>query len=407
MLKHKRLAIAILKDEFKLNDLQLRKSLIRLFFQGKQFGKIDAEGKFLDFPGSNDGPLGIKDILDWNVSEFNLSELMTQGHQNSDTIVQFSEIESNQIGQDMDLQTTQELELSRSKETSQKDLISIEIRFGIAGYKLTVRITIKNQSENAISKAKLKINYPTVLKLIGIKPKVEFTKKDTSVDLNIGIISGGEEKQYVIYYRQTDISPISINGILQYASAGGFVRFLRLADIGYNLALPEIIPATIKPTEIKEVMKNPLNYKTIVGFGIPPNINLVNMQKHLEQVAQNAGFLPVSSIAKEDKNFFMTFFFGKSMTPTGKEFNILVVPQIKNNKVMGIYGCCPYEQVISNLLRKLSLDLTNLLNNEGIIDSKVGLIDVNCIKCGTLLEGFTEKGDTIVCKRCNFAQKPW
>ena len=56
MLSHKRLSLEILKAEFNMNDLQVRNTLIRLFYQNRKFGylkKVDSGNIFLIFSNKN------------------------------------------------------------------------------------------------------------------------------------------------------------------------------------------------------------------------------------------------------------------------------------------------------------------------------------------------------------------
>ncbi|MHA1476367.1 MAG: hypothetical protein ACTSQ5_14430, partial [Promethearchaeota archaeon] len=81
MMTHKRLSLDILKDKFNLDDLQVRKCLIRLFFRGQIYGRIQqvTGGKlfliFLEQDNNQDlnvPTLTLDEIIDWNVNEFDL-----------------------------------------------------------------------------------------------------------------------------------------------------------------------------------------------------------------------------------------------------------------------------------------------------------------------------------------------
>ena len=95
--------------------------------------------------------LTLDEIIDWNINEFNL-DIIKSSIKTSDTkIITSYDTETESFNQDMIVSTPEEIEISRSKETSQKDFISVEMRIGISTYKLCIRIYIKNTSpENII-----------------------------------------------------------------------------------------------------------------------------------------------------------------------------------------------------------------------------------------------------------------
>ena len=84
MMTHERLDLEILKDKYKMDDLQVRKCLIRLYFRGQIYGRIQQinGGKlFLIFLEQDDNQnlnapiLTLDQIIDWNINEFDINSI--------------------------------------------------------------------------------------------------------------------------------------------------------------------------------------------------------------------------------------------------------------------------------------------------------------------------------------------
>ena len=413
MMTHKRLSLDILKDKFNMDDLQARKCLIRLYFRGQIYGRIQQskDGKlFLIFLEQNDNQdsniptLTLDEIIDWNINEFDLDAIKSSIKTSDTKIVTSYDTETESFSQDMIVSTPEEIEISRSKETSQKDFISVEMRIGISTYKLCIRIYIRNSSQDMITDSKLKFNFGDFLKFDGLNPKHDVKLEESSMWVDMGAINAAQGKIFELYFNQTQKKRIKFDGLMQYKSKDGFARVLRLYPIDIDTILPEFIPQEVSINYIKSFMKNKKFFKRIQGFGIPGFEDLEKVQSLMENQIEKYNFIQISRIIKE--NTYMSFYFAKTEVKSGETCEIIVVPQIKK-RVLAFYCCSPYEHIVVNVLRQLSFDFQNLLRDENLLEKDQNLINLNCVKCGNVLDIFPPKNEFIACRYCQLLQKPW
>ena len=413
MMSHKRLSLEILKDKFNLDDLQTRKCLIRLYFRGQIYGRIQqvTGGKiFLFFLEQDDNQelnapsLTLDKIVDWNINEFDLDAIKSSIQVNDTKILTIYDTETESFNQDMLVSTPEDVEVSHSKETSQKDFISVEMRIGISTYKLCIRIHVKNASQDMINDVKLKFNFGDFLKYDGLNPKHEIKLEESFLWVNIGIIKGAQGKIFEIFFNQTQKKQIKFDGLMQYKSKDGYARVLRLYPIEIDTIMPDFIPQEVSINYIKSFMKNKEIFKRIQGFGIPEFEDFEKAQSFLEKITEKYNFIQISNINKE--NNYMSFYFAKTDVKSGESCEILVVPQIKK-KVLAFYCCSPYEHIVVNVLRQLSFDFQSLLKEENLLEKDQNLINLNCVKCGNVLEIFPPQNEFVACRFCQLLQKPW
>ena len=413
MMTHKRLSLEILKDKFNMDDLQARKCLIRLYFRGQIYGRIQqvTGGKlFLIFLNQDDNQdlnaptLTLGEIIDWDINEFDLDAIKSSIQVSDTKILTSYDTETDSFNQDMFVSTPDDVEISRSKETSQKDFISVEMRIGISSYKLCIRIHVKNASQDMITDTRLKFNFGDFLKFDGLNPKHDIKLEESFLWVNIGIINAAQGKIFEIYFNQTQKKKIKFDGLMQYKSKDGYARVLRLYPIEIDTIMPEFIAQEVPINYIKSFMKNKEIFKRIQGFGIPEFKDLEKVQPLMEKLTEKYNFKQVSKINKE--NYYMSFYFAKTDVKSGESCEVLVVPQIRK-KVLAFYCCSPYEHIVVNVLRQLSFDFQRLLKEENLLEKDQNLINLNCVKCGNLLDIFPPQNEFVACRFCQLLQKPW
>ncbi|QEE14289.1 hypothetical protein DSAG12_00100 [Promethearchaeum syntrophicum] len=413
MMTHERLSLDILKDKFNMDDLQIRKCLIRLYFRGQIYGQIQQinGGKlFLIFLQQDDNQnlnaptLTLDQIIDWNINEFDLDSIKSSIKTNDTKILTSNDTETESFHQDMFVSTPEEIEISRSKETSQKDFISVEMRIGISTYKLCIRIHVKNASQDSITNSRLKFNFGHFLKYEDINPKHNVKLEESFIWVDIGKINAAQGKIFEIFFNQTQQKQIKFDGLMQYKSIDGFARVLRLYPIEIDTILPKFTAQESSIKYIKSFMKKKEIIKRIQGFGIPYVEDPDNAQLYLEKITEKYGFLQISKIDKENTK--MSFYFAKTEVKSGENCEILVVPQIKRN-VLAFYCCSPYEHLVVNVLRQLSYDFQSLLREKNLLEKDQNLINLNCIKCGNVLDIFPPENEFVACRFCQLLQKPW
>lgn len=399
MLSHSRLSLDILKDDFALDDLQVRQVLIRLFYQGKIFGCIDSSetgSVFLKFFGASSEvdllKYSVGDMLDWDVSKFDLDGLKGQVVQDIPIMDDFDITASTSV-------------YSRIKETHQKDLISVELNFDISCDKVALHILIGNASAHSIDSVLLRINNEKSVKVTGVRPSFPLKIEETSFEINLSSIDQTTQKKLIVYF---DLGPntlkLAVSGFIRYKNFEGFARFLRLESIDIDQTLPIFTPEDANTKIIEPFMKSKHVYRRLQAFGLP-NITDANLaSQYMDQAAEGIGFHHVSKIEKKDSR--MSFWFATFQNPAKEIFRILLVPQVKNN-VLAFYCCGIYETIVANLIRKVCYDLLAKLRKDGILTVQDNLIDMNCIRCNKMITIFPPKGDVIACSSCQLLQTPW
>ncbi len=222
ILDHQRISTGLLKNKFNVDDLELRKTLIRLYFRGQIFGPIttiDSGTTFIIFthpdPDNVEIP-SIESLIDWDISKFDLETLKQEAINSLPLIHDFDEAETETV-------------YSRSKEKDQKDLISVEMVLDIICEKVSVSINIINSSDLPIINTRLRLNYGEKLKVVGVKPDYKLTIEDSYSWVEIGEIGPNQVKKIIILISQQIFGGfLEIDGILQYKNVEEYNRFIRL-----------------------------------------------------------------------------------------------------------------------------------------------------------------------------------
>ncbi len=410
MLTHKRIDLALLKDEFGISDKDIRLILIRLYNKNQVFGKIvrdsnDKEKAFLFFrtPEEKNNAWGVKDILDCDISELGID--LTQNPTSLGKPPRFSTETWHQLTQNIDTASVSELQASSLKESDQKGLVSIAMQFKIIGFYIALIIIIQNKSEEPIYQGKLRINLTPDLPLASIRPSITHTHEESQIVIEVGDVVSNSVANFRLSFHQELPGIIEANGFFQFYNFKKTARIFKMESIAIDTAIPIINPCVINDEEVRVFMNNSRYHRKIQGFGFSHPIPIFLLQSIWEDILQAAGFFLVSDQRNEQNN--MSLFFGKALRPRPKEeFFILVAPQMKKN-IFAFFICCEYEVITVNLLRILCLQFQKRLVEKKLLQSNEQLIDMNCAQCGTLLEIFPPKGELIGCKKCHLIQNPW
>ncbi|UYP45597.1 hypothetical protein NEF87_001882 [Candidatus Lokiarchaeum ossiferum] len=399
MLSHKRLSLEILKDEFKLDDQQVRQAIIRLYYQGKIFGFLKASETgsiFLNF-SSSDNEINLQDcsiqeIMDWDVSKFNLDELRKSAESALENDNDFQDTDSNPA-------------YSRVKETNQKDLISVEMYFDIACEKVALHVHINNISPELIEAVILRINFENYFHISGIQPDIPLKIEENYCEVELGTIKKALQKKIIIFFDfGKRMNELSVNGYMRYKNFEGYARFIRLENINVDQTLPVFTPEKCDPKMVKTFMKSKHVNRRIQSFGITNFADTNLAFQNMIEVSKEMGFELISKVEKDQSQ--MVFFFAKFHNPSQEAYRILLVPQCKNN-VLAFYCCAIYETIVANLIRKLCFNLVGKLRSKRLITDQDQLIDMNCIRCKKMMNIFPPKGDVIACSSCQLLQTPW
>jgi hypothetical protein len=401
MLNHAKINLDVIKEKFQINDLQIRECLIRLYFKGKIFGRI--EENFIIFNEKNTS-LALEDVIDSPLANFDLSKLIQESQSLSIELDGPALDENQLLQQHMQVQSSKDVDFSRAKESNKSEGISLETRFGFAGYKLKIKIIITNSSPTSITNGKVKLAYPPELHVISIFPNLDKEIIGDSIALNFGEVKENSSIILAILFRQEKYTSVNIQGTLQYTTSSGFARLLRIEPSTSVYMLPQFAAGTLSPEEIADFMKDQSNMKHILAFGVPKSISEAQAQYYMEQVVSFLGFINISKVIKKDMS--MSFYSGQTETPDGTILQMLVVPQVKNN-TMQIYAAGKNDEIIISLLRTLGYQVEQVLQADNVISTESFLIDLNCINCGAVLPNNCAQGEEIVCRFCRTSQTPW
>lgn len=399
-LSYPKIDLEILKSKFQLDSHGIRECLIRLYFKGKVFGKI--KDNFL-FWEKNANTLSLEDVIDEPLSNYDLQKLINQ--ESVEKKADGMALDEDQlIFQQMRIISTLDVDFARQKETSKDEPVSIESRFGFSGYKLKLKIKIRNNTPEIISNCRLKINFPNVLLFFGVQPDLDKELNNNLISINVGNIGPKETSTFGILFNYGTSKKAAISGVFQYTNSKGFARLLRIDEISTSFILPKFIAGTLTIDAIKGFMKDEIQFKHILAFGVPKTISQDQAQEYMERVVNNFGFINISKIKKD--NITMAFYSGRVETPNREYIEVLCVPQIKSN-IMQLYAAAKVDELVISLLRSLALEVEKLMLSDGVITTANVLLDLNCINCGAVLPKNPAKGEELECKFCQLKQVPW
>jgi hypothetical protein len=402
LLKKSSLPILQILEDAGMDDRQFRESLIRLFFQGRVFGRLD--GRHLIFNTKN-AAISIEEMLDWSVSDFNLSNLINVSVTKQETNTNEIHDDNESLIHEMHAGVSSEVVITKAKEVSTTDLISCESRFLFAGNKLNLRIFIRNNSTVEIENIRIKLDYPyKIIQYRNIRPDLQVQVDEKNIWITIGTLAPEGTKNLTLIFQEITNGKIEVDGFVQYKSTEGFIRFLTMQHTVYEFQMPLLLPSMMCASDIQNFMKTKSVYRNIISYGIPGNLTVEQAQDYLEKSIADLGLTSISTIRKEDS--IIHFMAGKIVTPEGAQLELLVVPQTKAG-IMEIYAACKNDQIVSNLLRHASRMLKMYLMQDHIIGFLTTLVDLNCVKCGAVLGKMPQQKEEITCPNCQTPQIPW
>jgi hypothetical protein len=401
MLRKDKIALTQITEKFMIVERQLRETLIRLFFQGKVFGRID--GHFLIFSPAD---TAIEEIIDWPLSEFDLKSLITEAQKamQSDT-KKTAENELNKMYGELERFGNREVEITRAKESSLVDPVTTETRFLFAGNKLNLRIHLKNVSNNPVTHIRIKVEYPAqIVNVLTVRPELDLQVEGQTIWMNIGDLPAKNGRNVTVVFLEKERGNIFIDGHIQYKSAEGFIRFIPLQHTVYEFQMPTLITGHLSPDAIVDFMKNPDVYQNTISYGLPNSLTPNQAHDFLRTSLKEVGFTIVSEVNQQ--GILASFMIAQVQAPNEEVLDILCVPQIKDQVIL-LYAACKNDLIVSNLLRYTSRILHIMLSNEELIPTGSMLVDLNCIKCGAVLGRFPKQGEEISCPFCQTKQMPW
>ncbi|MCK5346849.1 MAG: hypothetical protein KAR20_25750 [Candidatus Heimdallarchaeota archaeon] len=339
-------------------------------------------------------------IIDWDLSKFDLNALQTKELPEEPPLTP-----DTPSSKTLTFSVTSNQELFSTRETHQKDFISSEMTVGINTYAITVSIILRNNSESGIKNVKFRVNFPPALKLLSTTPKCILERKDQSLSLEIGDIDATQARRCMINFFPSSVkSPFTLDGIIQYKSAGGFARIIRLEAIEVAIDVPLVNHGYGTPEIVSNMMEDPKMVKILQGLGCPDLYDMNQAHTYLESVTRSLGFDKIEGM--DGLPLHTSFFLGTSMNNVGGTYKILVSPQV-SNRVLKFYVCCPYEMIGYSVLWNLSMKLQEKLRIDGLLPQDQYLVRMNCIACNNLLEIFPPAGEPVACKICQTIQIPF
>jgi hypothetical protein len=268
---------------------------------------------------------------------------------------------------------------------------------------------LHNESNAPITEVKIKIQYPSFLKLTHtIPPTISHVgnkeEEDVSEQVKVEFdeLNENEKKEVVLYFNPSDsLEQAEIKSFAAFINKDDYARVINSEPLQIGLKEISIQPKIIPSAQISEFVKNPEIRKAIksIGLGLEKSLDYEFLFNRLEVVLRAKGF---QFIAK-DKEKHILWYYG---TELDSDNDLLVVGQEKNHKLEWIVTCKDPELIIA-VITTLMHELKENLLRMGIIDSQGQVYDLDCKACGYVLPEFPEKGKLVSCDKCGIEQIVW
>lgn len=283
---------------------------------------------------------------------------------------------------------------AKTKETSQEDLIRLEVHLSYTGSNIRIALSISNNSDKSITEVTIKLIYSETLEFSHVTPEFESSILSSGLSINLPNLMSNSKTSLKIYFKSETLGMGSIKGQLQYVNYQDFVRFIRIEPLYYDLNPPSIIPLNVSKLTLENFSKMDGLKKDIRSYGLPDNINPKVVFNHIMSIIEHYNFQLISKI--EEKDQYIAWYFGQT---TDKENNIMVVGQIVNKKIE-FYASGFKEQLLSALLTGFSVNIKKRLVNSRAVESEDEIYELYCKKCGGVLPYFPKPAEPIKCKWC-------
>ncbi len=297
--------------------------------------------------------------------------------------------------------------ISEEIDQEYKIKLSTELTTYLGKYKYTSILI--NESAAPINDIKIKIEYPNFLDLTrSMPPTITKVESDDvanidKIKIEFENIKGHNRKEIVLFFTPhiNILNKGEIKTFSVFVNLNGYIRVIDSEPLQIKINKLSLQPKIIPSSEIAEFIKNPEIKKAIrsYGIGIKKNLDYNHIFNNLEAIlrANNLQY-----ITKDNKKRIM-WYFGTDLETNS---DLLVVGQIKENKIEWIISCNNMNVIIS-LLIMLSSEFTDFLLRMSIIDSIDDLYNLECKACGTVLPRFPEQGNAVKCQNCTLEQIIW
>lgn len=325
------------------------------------------------------------------------------GNKKLQDLVLFNDI-SNEIQEIEEISKT-----SEDIDQENKIKLSTELVPHMGKYRYTSRL--KNESSAPIREVKIKIQYPSFLKLSRTIPPTivhtasqeeedEINKEQVKVEFDK--LAESEMKQVILYFNPDDYQEgAEIKSFAAFINKKDYVRVINSEPLKIGIREITIQPKIIPSAQIADFVKNPDIRKAIksIGIGIEKDLDYEFLFNRLEVVLRAKGFQFIT----KDKDKHILWYFGTDLESNN---DLLVIGQEKNKKLEWIVTSKDPELIIS-VITMLMHELKENLLRMGVIDSEKQIHDLDCKACGNVLPEFPDKSKLVTCSKCGVEQVVW
>lgn len=317
------------------------------------------------------------------------------------------------------IRETLEKEVEALESVEQEDQIKLVYEIKPYGGNYRYSIMLINQSLQSITDVKIKIIFPGFLELHRCSPPTiieDESKKDIDevqqVKLDFDELSKSTKKQINLYLIPKNVNHKGeIRTYVNYVNYQDYVRVLNSDPVDVIVPPLTIEKAIIPSSKIEEIYNNK-NFKKALksyGVGIEGEDKEDKYDLYFNIMEQILRFHNMQLITKNIKKRVLWYYgkcWNKNEVETANQFDVLVIGQIKSNKIEFLITSENPEHLVS-LATIISTDLNRRILSTGIINSADEIYDLECKNCGLALSSFPPKGESIECENCNYDQVVW
>ena len=300
----------------------------------------------------------------------------------------------------------------------QEDKIKMVYKLVPFGGNYLYSLLITNQSDDPITKVKIRIIFPGFFKLCrSTPPTLILESLESEEDESDSDQTEIEQQQVVMEFESLEknskkqinlyLCPLfleekgAIRSFVTFINNADFVRAIDTDGIPIQFDPFSIERKIIPTSEIKQFLEKPWIKKAIksIGIGLDNQLDENYYFEHINKIIEAHNFQLIMNVQKNK----ISWFFGTDLV-SGND--ALIICQVSGHKIEWLAASSNPHLLIS-LLTKFITVLESEMITLGHIASKEQIYTLECKYCGNTLAYFPLKGESIECNNCNYEQIVW
>jgi len=269
-------------------------------------------------------------------------------------------------------------------------------------------VLFSNQSAAPITELKIRIRYPSFLRLCRSNPPTisydlaNTGEKFVQVKIEFNRLEAKSQKQVNLFFSPEDLEEIGeIRTFVTFVNYEDFVRALNSDPVIIHFIPVTVEPKIVPSSEVSKILNQDGIKKAIKSIGIGSK-KLFDEDTYFNQLIQITINQNFQLIAKDTAKK-IGWYYGTDLV-SGDD--ILVIGQIVKNKVEWI-SASKNPHLLVSVLTQLAKKYIQRLRVMGILEPEDSAFDLECKFCGNPLPYFPKRGKSIECGKCNLEQVVW